>query len=94
MTTEGRLTAMLNMVENDQPGPLPDDFMQSVWERAGVLRAQRDRWKQTALVAGLVAVGLGTGIGTVQMPVQAKEPTYLLAQEAHLSPAALLHFSR
>lgn len=70
---------------------LPDDFMAGVWERAGALAGRRERRMRAALFATLAMVGLGTGIGTVQAPALAAEPRYAFADDARLSPTALLH---
>ena len=91
MTKNDKLDALLRALAS-QPAPdVPDGFMESVWERAGALSARRDQRMRIGLFLGLFAVGMGAGWGTVQTPVQAQSPAYVLAANADLSPAALLH---
>jgi hypothetical protein len=91
MPVKHQLDSILEALAHEVPPCMPDDFMEKVWERVGEMNARRERTFRAALFAGLFAVGLGAGAGTVQVPVYAQSPTYLLSNDARLSPSALLH---
>lgn len=94
MNADHKLTETLSILGAEPARDVSDDFMHSVWEKAGQLQNRRDQRHRTALFAALFVVGLGTGIGTVQVPAQASEAVYILGSDVSLSPASLLHVSR
>lgn len=88
-----QLEPLLDAFAGDAPSGVSNDFMEGVWERVGHISARRERTMRSALFAGLLAVGLGAGVATVQTPAYALDRNYPLLNESRLSPSALLHVS-
>tara|TARA_R110000787_G_scaffold286414_1_gene404741 strand:- start:17836 stop:18120 length:285 start_codon:yes stop_codon:yes gene_type:complete len=68
-----------------------EGFIDGVWQRVGQLQERAEARTRLALFCGVFAVGLGAGLGTVQIPDFGKQATYSLIAGNDLSPSALLH---
>ena len=94
MNADRELDTRLRQLGGETDYSMPDGFMSSVWERVGQLGSKRQLRHRTALFAGLIIVGFGTGIGTRQLPAVSDETTYSVAAYADLSPSSLLHVGK
>jgi len=76
----------------------PAGFMDGVWQRAGQLGEIAERRRRAALFSGLFVIGLGAGIGMMELPRDngsSQQFAYAdFAAGEQLSPAALLHIER
>lgn len=91
MSTGGNLNQVLARLGQSPCPGVSEGFMDGVWERAGEMAERRDSRMRLSLFVGLAAIGLGAGATVAQAPAYAQHPTYLVSNEARLSPAVLLH---
>jgi len=89
---EDKLDAALCKLSIAQPSVGVDEaFRDAMWQRVGELAATRERWKRTMLGATVIAVSLGTGLGTAITPAMAESAGYGLYSGSELAPSSLLH---
>jgi len=89
---EDKLDAALRQLSIAQSSVGVDDaFRDAMWQRVGELAASRDRWKRTMLGTAVIAVSLGTGLGTAVTPAMAEATGYGLYSGSELAPSSLLH---
>ena len=91
MHNKSHLDAALDALGATAAPPVPDGFLDGVWQRAGQLQERSNGRRRMALFCGLFVIGLGAGFGTIQTSAAATSASYQISSIDSLSPAALLH---
>ncbi|OCC22951.1 hypothetical protein MB02_14390 [Croceicoccus estronivorus] len=91
MSDEIRLDEALQTLARTAAPVPPAGFMDTVWQRAGVLEAQATHRQRLTLFFGVFVIGLGAGFGITSGPEKSRTSPYQLVAGADLSPASLLH---
>lgn len=91
MNDEIRLDAALKRLGGDIDVMPSEDFMDSVWMRAGRMEEASVRRRRLVLMGLMMFVGLGAGFSTAPGPAYAGPAANSLIDGTYLSPASLLH---